>query len=343
MDMLNTSPTGILLINLGTPIAPTVKSVRLFLKEFLMDKYVIDIPFLFRWFLVNCLILPKRPSLTAELYQQIWTDSGSPMLVHNLNLREKLSQSLGNGYEVALGMRYGQPGILHAVDELLAKGCQKICIFPLFPQYASATTESVLAKSVEILKKNKKIIQIEMVENFYDHPAFIEAWRQVISAHQPGFAPELWLFSYHGLPLRQLQHQGCEIKKCLQNLKHCSPQKTQISCYRHHCLQTTSLIAEALGLEEQQYRISFQSRLGRLPWLPPYTDQLLPQLRAQGIERLAVVCPSFVTDCLETLEEIGIRAKSQWLGLGGTHFSLISSLNVHSAWIQGLHQIVIGV
>ncbi len=314
--------TGVLLINLGTPTAPKTKPVRAFLREFLMDERVIDIPRVWRWLLVNGVILPTRPRTTAKAYQQIWTDNGSPLWVNSLHLSEKLALALGKNYQVELGMRYGQPNILFALNNLLKIGCRKIVILPLFPQYSSAATGSAITKSLKILQTVKAIPNVEIINCFYNSPAFIEAWRQVIEENRPAVDPEMWLFSYHGLPLRQVQNTGHP-------------------CYRTQCLDTSHQIAKSLGIDSQRYRISFQSRLGRIPWLTPYTDKILPELAQQGVKRLAVVCPSFVADCLETLEEIGIRAKEQWSHLGGTHFSLIPSLNVHPAWVKALSHLVI--
>lgn len=332
--------TGVLLINLGTPEACDVKSVRIFLREFLMDKRVIDLPAPLRWLLVNGAILPGRSRKTAEAYRKIWTGNGSPLLENSLKLKEKLASILGEYFQVALGMRYGSPSILTALQTLLTSGCHKIIILPLFPQYASATNGSAIAKSLAILQKLSLFPEIEIINHFFNDNPFIEAWRQVVNDNYPAFEPESWIFSFHGLPLRQLNTTGCSIQQCLQHANHCSPTAKSITCYRHQCFSTAHAIAQTLGLNADRYRIAFQSRLGRLPWLPPYLDRLLPELAEQGIKRIAVICPSFVADCLETLEEIGLRANEQWRQLGGTHFSLLPSLNTHPAWIKALAQLI---
>ncbi len=295
--------------------------MRIFLREFLMDKRVIDLPAPLRWLLVNGAILPARPRKTAEAYHQIWTEEGSPLWKNSLQLKENLALALGENFQVSLGMRYGSPSISTALQSLLASDCHKIVILPLFPQYASATNGSAIAKSLELLQELTLLPSIEIINHFFDYPPFIAAWNQVIQDNYPPFAPEFWLFSFHGLPLRKSDAEST-------------------TYYQHQCLATAHAIAEGAGLSSDHYRVAFQSRLGCLPWLSPYVDRILPELAAQGIKKIAVICPSFVADCLETLEEIGIRAKKQWQQLGGTHFALLPSLNTHPAWIKALTQLI---
>lgn len=335
---MNMNTIGVLLINLGTPAAPDRRSVRAYLAEFLSDPRVIDLPSPWRQLLVNGFILPFRPKISAHAYQQIWTAAGSPLLVHSQALAQALAAVLGADYRVVLGMRYGQPSIAAALHEL--RNCRKLLVLPLFPQYASAATGSSIEKLFVELAKNADIPAITVVNSFYDHPAFIAAWRTVIQEHAPAKPPEVWIFSYHGLPVRQLNNRGCATAHCLQHTVCPTASIDNHLCYRRQCFATSYHIAQALGLTDAQYRVTFQSRLGRTPWITPYTDQLLTELAAQGVKRIAIACPSFAVDCLETLEEIGIRARHQWLRLGGVEFSLIPCLNAHPAWVSGLTQVL---
>lgn len=337
-DMSLQQKTGVLLINLGTPAGADRKSVRAYLAEFLSDKRVIDLPTPLRQLLVQGFILPFRPKTSAHAYQQIWTQKGSPLLLHSQQLAADLAAALGENYSVALGMRYGQPDIASALRQL--QNCQKLLILPLFPQYSSAATGSALAKTFSEIQKNLQIPMITVLNSFFDHPAFIQAWQTIITEHAPPEKPDLWIFSYHGLPIRHLDKNGCDTQACLSRSECSLATSENQQCYRRQCLATSQLLAQSMGLTADQYRVAFQSRLGRTPWITPYTDHLLTEIAAQGVKRIAVICPSFVTDCLETLEEIGIRARQQWLNLGGTQFTLLPCLNTHSAWIQGLREIV---
>ena len=334
----NASTTGVLLINLGTPEAPDIQSVRAYLAEFLSDPYVIDLPAVLRSLLVRGLILPFRPKTSSNAYRQIWTPEGSPLLYHSQQLTNALGRALGSEYEVVLGMCYGQPSIASALGILQAKNCSKLLILPLFPQYASATTESAIAKTLTLLRRISDQPQITVCPSFFDHPAFIDAWKNLMTEHAPPEPPEIWIFSYHGLPIRQLQKRGCDPKAC--DCDALNNSGSAASCYRRQCFATTKLLAESLSLKPEEYRVAFQSRLGRTPWIAPYTDHLLAELASQGVKRVAIACPSFVADCLETLEEINIRAREQWRQLGGTHFTLFPCLNSHEDWVNGLKKLV---
>lgn len=338
--MTDSLRTGVLLINLGTPAGPDKSQVRDYLAEFLGDKRVIDLPTPWRQILVKGLILPFRPKQSAHAYQQIWTPAGSPLLVYSQQMAAALQVALGEDYEVALGMRYGQPSIAAALHQLQTRQCRKLLILPLFPQYSSAATGSALEKIFSELQKQADIPEVTLLNAFFADPAFIEAWRALITSHAPAAEPDMWIFSYHGLPVRQLNKRGCDTTACLARAD-CGPASTgNYQCYRRQCFATSQLLAQALGLAPHQYRVAFQSRLGRTPWITPYTDHLLADLAAQGVKHIAVACPSFVADCLETLEEIGIRARAQWLNLGGSQLTLFPCLNAHPAWIQGLNNIV---
>lgn len=333
--------TGILLINLGTPDRCKVRSVRRYLREFLSDPRVIDLPAFLRSILLNFFILPSRPKKTAAAYQAIWTKQGSPLLVYSQQLCQLVSELMIDDAVVELGMRYGKPSIEHGLAKLLEQNCEKILLVPLFPQYSSAATGSALEKALNIIGKKWNIPSIQTINDFYADRLFIDSLASSIAPHLQSFQPDMLLMSYHGLPVRH-------IKKSEQHkFSHCKADADcpAISvanryCYRAQCYATSKSLAQALNLSNDQYRVSFQSRLGKTAWIKPYTDLLLPELIAQGVKKLAVVCPSFVVDCLETLEEIGIRAREQWLSLGGSELRLIPCLNANPEWAQALTSII---
>ncbi len=331
---------GVLLINLGTPAGPDKRRVRDYLAEFLNDPRVIDLPAPLRQLLVYGLILPFRPKVSAHAYRQIWTKEGSPLLLYSQQLAHSLNVALGETFVVELGMRYGQPGIAAALRRLRERGCQKLLILPLFPQYSSAATGSALEKTLTELQKNTDIPDVRWINSFFDHTGFIQAWKSLITRHAPVEQPEMWIFSYHGLPVRHLNKRGCATSECLAHTHCAEANDSNHLCYRRQCFATSRLLAEALKLSPSRYRVAFQSRLGRTPWITPYTDHLLTELAAQGIKRIAIVCPSFVADCLETLEEIGIRGRAQWHSLGGDRFHLLPCLNADGEWVKALADMV---
>ena len=322
---------GVLLINLGTPDSPSVSDLRRYLRQFLSDPRVIDIPKLARFFLVNCLILPIRPKKSAKAYQSIWTDSGSPLLVHSIQIQETLQSELGKDVEVALAMRYGQPSIKQALSQLAF--CNHITIIPLFPQYSSAATGSAIEAVLAQIKQKTVIPNLTVINEFYSHPLFISAYANLIRQYTADF----YLFSYHGLPERQIIKSGCKT-----SCKTVCPKITSsnANCYKAQCYHTTKLIAQELNLDSDSFMTSFQSRLGKTPWITPYTDETLDVLIKKGVKNISVCCPSFVADCLETLEEIGINAKEQWLRLGGEQFNLIPCLNQDATFIAMLKTMV---
>lgn len=317
------SKIGVLLINLGTPDAPTPKAVRIFLKEFLSDNRVIDLPWLIRWILVNFFILPFRPKKSAKNYEVIWQNTGSPLLFHSKQLQKSLQQKLDNNFVVELAMRYGNPDIQTTLDKLIAKQIERLIIIPLFPQYSSAATGSVIEKIMTILKSSKSFPDIYIHSSFYCDNNFIQAYAEVIRSKLSNHHFEKMIFSYHGLPVRQL---------------HNIPEHYN---YQKQCFITSELLAKELNLSSQQYLTSFQSRVGRTEWIKPYTDVVLTELAQQGIKHIAIACPSFVTDCLETLEEIGIRAKEQWRKLGGETLALIPCLNSNDKWVEALKEMCV--
>ena len=324
---------GILLINIGTPDQPDTKSVRRYLKEFLSDPRVVDIPAIPRWLLVNLLILPFRARKSAAAYQEIWCKQGSPLLVHTKNLCSSLVKELGPDYKVVFGMRYGQPTIEHALENL--KDCSSINIIPVFPQYSSAATGSAIEKALKVLQSNWNMPAIKVLNEFYAQPGFITSYVDLIRQSLAEKKVDMLLFSYHGLPERHIDKSKCAA--ACDHLQACPAMAADNEyCYRAQCYATSDLIAKELNLSPVLYRVAFQSRLGRTPWIKPYSDLLLPELIQSGVKSIAVVSPSFVSDCLETLEEINIRMRAQWQALGGEEFVFVPCLNDSETWVKNL-------
>lgn len=320
---------GLLIINLGTPNHPDRKAVRAYLSEFLTDKRVIDLPAFLRYVLVYGFILPFRTKQSTHAYQSIWSEQGSPLLCHSQNLAKQLKARLSPDFKIALGMRYGNPSIKTALDEL--KDCSAITVLPLYPQYSSAATGSSIEEVMRLISKREVIPSLRIIRDFYQHPGYIKAQATLIKESLD--ENQHLLFSYHGLPERQINKSGCSTV-CKES---CPPVTTvNQGCYKAQCFETSRLLADQLQLKPSQYSTAFQSRLGKTPWIKPYTDEVLTELAAQGIKKIAICCPSFVADCLETLEEIGLRAKEQWVELGGEEFTLIPCMNDSPAWVEAI-------
>jgi ferrochelatase len=327
--------TGALLLNLGTPDSPSVPDVRRYLREFLSDPRVIDIPALGRWMLLNLVILPFRPKKSAAAYAKIWTPEGSPLLTHSRALEEGVGEALGPDWVVALGMRYGQPTIASAVARLREANVSRLVVLPLFPQYSEAATGSALAKLAEEMQRSDFAPALATIPAFYNAPGFTRSVASTAEESLRGFAADFVLFSYHGLPERHVRASDRGGEHCLASDSCCaSIAEANRDCYRAQCFATTRAVAGILALEPKRHATAFQSRLGRTPWIRPFTDHILVELSAQGIKRLAVICPSFTADCLETLEEIGIRAAEQWRGLCGGQLELIPAVNARPDWAQ---------
>ena len=328
---------GVLLINLGTPDNHTPKAVKRYLREFLNDPRVVDIPMPWRSILVNGIIVPFRYKKSAAAYQQIWSEKGSPLLYFTQAMQEALAMRLGPDYLVALGMRYGNPSIASALRAL--EGCEKIHIIPLFPQYSSAATGSAIEKALKCISDAWNAPALHIVNEFYEHPGFIAACAEEIKQAIAKDPVDKLVFSYHGLPERHIDKSEC---RAACNHQEACPAVTSANayCYRAQCYATTRALAAAVGLSEDQYEVAFQSRLGRTPWIKPYTDLLLPELKKQGVKKIAVVSPSFIADCLETLEEINIRTREQWLALGGENFIYIPCVNASPRWIDALVDLI---
>ncbi len=325
---------GILLVNLGSPDSTAVRDVRRYLNEFLMDGRVLDVPYPLRRLIVSGFILPFRPRKSAEAYRAIWWDSGSPLIVISERVKARLQEQLG--MPVALGMRYGNPSIRKALQELISRKVSEILLIPLYPHYAMSTFESVFVKTMVELKKMKSDATLRIVSPFYDDPAYINA---LLASAADYLAADFdyILFSYHGVPERHLRKTDPTGSHCLASPQCCStPSPAHETCYRHQVFETTAKFAEAAKIPSDKYSVAFQSRLGRNPWLTPYTDFELRRLAGSGVKKLLVICPSFISDCLETLEEIGIRGKESFLEAGGEDFQLIPCLNDHPSWIEAL-------
>lgn len=334
-------PLGLLLINLGTPTAPETGPVRSYLREFLSDPRVLDIPPLGRWSLLNLIILPFRPAKSAHAYRQIWTALGSPLMVHHLALAEAVQAELGDAVKVVAAMRYGEPSIQAGLAALKDADVDRILVMPLYPQYSSSATGSSLEEVFRVAGQMWNVPAIQVIPPFFDDPGFIGA---CVAQAQPVLAaltPERVLFSFHGLPERQVRKSDTTGQHCLSQADCCATiTAANRYCYRAQCEHTARAIAAGLGLSAADYVVCFQSRLGRTPWIGPYTDQVLTELAEQGVKRVAVLCPAFTADCLETLEEIGLRALADFRAKGGEALTLVPSLNATPAWVAAVSHLV---
>jgi len=333
---------GILLVNLGTPDSPEVPDVRKYLNEFLMDERVIDIPALNRALLVKGIIVPFRSPKTAKLYKEIWDENGSPLLYFSKIQAALLQEQLGDEYHVELAMRYQSPSIESALANMKAGLVDSIQVIPLFPQYASASGGSVIQKVMELVSKWQTIPKIDFISSFHDNKLMIEAFADNAKKYQPESYDQI-LFSFHGLPERQLikcDHTG---HHCLKK-EDCCHTLTDVNkyCYSAQCHDTARLIAAELNITADQYSVCFQSRLGKEPWVQPYTSDVLKDLAAKGKKRLLVFCPAFVADCLETLYEVSVEYHEEFKALGGEEVQLVASLNEHPKWIQAMVEMVKG-
>lgn len=326
---------GALLVNLGSPESTSVKDVKKYLDEFLMDKHVFDIPYLVRAFVVKGIILNTRPEKSAEAYKKIWWDEGSPLIVLSERLHKKVKTK--SEIPVELSMRYGNPSIKKGIQILADKGVTEIFLIPLYPQFAMATTKTIVVLANKIIKKQFSTIKLTNIPAFYNKEDYIEVLSNSIQKKLNKTNPEYLLFSYHGIPERHIKKSDITKSHCKIDGSCCNnPSSAHEFCYRHQCYETTKLVAKRLNLGKGNYSTSFQSRLGRDPWLQPYTDQIISNFAKKGIKNLAVVTPSFVSDCLETLEEIGLEAKHSFIENGGSSFTTIPCLNDDDAWSNTL-------
>jgi protoporphyrin/coproporphyrin ferrochelatase len=327
---------GIILMNLGSPDSTSAKDLRKYLNEFLTDKRVIDTSWFFRNIFVPCVIVPVRAPKSAEAYRTIWTSEGSPLVRFTKDLAIKLQEKLSD--PVTIAMRYGKPAMETAYETLLKTNpdLEEVIAIPLYPHYAMSSYETAVEHAKEVHQKNKYGFKLKFISPFYKDPAYIHAMAENM---RPWLRKDFdhLLFSFHGIPERHLVKSDPTHTHCLQSVNCCSENSAaHLTCYRHQCLTTMALVAQELGLPKNKFSYSFQSRLGKQPWLKPYTDFRLQEMPGEGIKKLLVVCPAFVSDCLETLEEIEIRGRESFLASGGSEYDMIPCLNSHPLWVQAL-------
>lgn len=331
---------GVLLINLGTPLSFQPDDVYRYLLEFLTDERVIDTSWWIRQFLVRGLIVPRRYKSSAKSYEQIWMPEGSPLMVYGKRVQLLLQKALGDEFAVELAMRYQSPSIQSGLTSLLQQKIKRLLIFPLFPHYASATTGSILQKVMDALKKELYIPETSWINQFGTHPAYLEAL-SAIAKNYPLENYDYFLFSYHGLPQRQLLKQDPS-GTCLQRKTCCKMDHPgKASCYAAQCYATTDALARLLGIPETKFCVTFQSRLGREAWLQPYTNEKVIQLARLNYKKILVFCPSFICDCLETLYEIKKEYGAEYQHAGGETLDLVAGLNDHPVWIKGLRSMIL--
>ena len=317
---------GVLVAQLGTPQAPTARALRPYLRQFLSDPRVIDLHPL-RWYpILYLLVLTRRPARSAALYANIWTDEGSPLMVHSQAQTRGLQERLGAAYRVVLGMRYGEPSIEHAVQSLEREGIERILVFPMFPQFSCATTGSIYdavnraalgRRCPWFFARKRQMPALRFVPPYADHPAYINALKQSVAeaVARLSWTPDRYLITFHGIPQRYVDEGDP---------------------YRRQCEETAHQLATALGLADDEWVSGFQSRFGKEPWLEPYTEEMLARLGGQGVRRLVAICPGFTADCLETLDEIGREGAEQFAHGGGQQFHLVPCLNDHPAWLDAM-------
>ncbi len=332
---------GVLLVNLGTPDSPVTADVRKYLDEFLMDERVIDIHPVQRALLVKGIIVPFRGPKSAKLYKEIWSETtGSPLLYYSILQMEMLQERLGEGYHVELAMRYQSPSIETALNKLKDAQVSDIRVIPMFPHYASASSGSVLQKVMELVSKWQTIPNISFINSFHDNETMIEAFAGNSRKYEPDTYDHI-LFSFHGLPERQLAKSDHTQQHCLENENCCATLTNDNKfCYSAQCYDTARLIAEKLSLPKDKYTVCFQSRLGKNPWVQPYTSAVVKDLANKGMKRLLVFCPAFVADCLETVYEVTVEYGNEFKVLGGEHVQLVESLNDNPLWIDALEGLV---
>ncbi len=328
---------AVILINVGSPDNPDTTSVRRYLREFLSDPFVIDIPAAARWMLLNFIILPFRPKKSAHLYQKIWTSEGSPLIVNTRKFADALQKQLGSKALVRYAMRYGNPSIESALAEISKENIREILIWPQYPQYSNSATASAIKKVYSAAGNYWNVPPLRVIGSFFDQSFFLDAYaasaREYLDKYESsGKKLDHILFSFHGVPERHIQKSdttgGCLKENCCQ-------QQGKNYCYQNHCHATAAGIADRLNLKPDSWSVSFQSRLGKSAWISPYTEMRLTELASSGARNIAVISPSFVCDCLETLEELNIRGREEFMKAGGENFVFIPSLNDSELWVRG--------
>lgn len=342
--MVSQNTKGVLLINLGTPKSPRKKDVFNYLNEFLTDDRVINLPWLQRQLLVRSFIVPFRYKESTKIYKTVWDEKrGSPLLFHSINLLEKVRNKLPNGYVAELGMRYQEPSLKQALENLRKQHISSLIVLPLYPQYASSTTGTGLQKVMETISKWVNIPAIRIIDHFFDNEDFINSFVSKIREHDIDSYDHV-LFSYHGLPIKQIYDSDDSGMHCMQNGKQdCCSQLNAVNrfCYRAQCFATTRALVDKLGLKEDSYSVSFQSRLGKAEWIKPYTTDEIEKLAQTGKKKVLVVCPAFIADCLETLSEISIEYQEDFISLGGEKLQLVESLNDSDDWVDAIIKMVV--
>ncbi|MBA2661396.1 MAG: ferrochelatase [Bradymonadaceae bacterium] len=333
-----TKNKGVLLVNLGSPDSPSVPDVRAYLREFLSDPRVLDIPTIKRQTILNLFILPFRPKESAHAYEQVWTENGSPLIHTTMQLRDLLRER--SSLPIEVGMRYGNPSTESAVRALVAQGVDQIFVVPLYPHYAMSSYETAVAKVQTAIAAVAPGVELRVQPPFYNDPDYIEALVEASAEHLAMDWDHI-LFTYHGIPerhLRKADSSGCfclKLDSCCDN-----PNPAHGYCYRAQVLATTRAFVAKAGIAADKYSLTFQSRLGRDPWLKPYTDVELERFPAKNIKKLLVISPAFVADCLETIEELGMRGKESFIQAGGTDYHLIPCLNTHPRWVQTVEKFI---
>ncbi|MDR6299685.1 ferrochelatase [Mesonia maritima] len=326
---------GVLLVNLGSPKSTDPKDVKKYLDQFLMDERVIDVPWLLRAFIVKGIVLNTRPKKSAEAYQRIWWEEGSPLIVLSERLQKKIDSF--TSVPIALSMRYGEPSIKSGLQELVDKGVDEVLLLPLYPQFAMATTETILVLAEQLQQEFFPQIKFTTMPPFYNHPDYINVLSRSIGEKLENLDYEHLLFSYHGVPERHIKKSDITNSHCKIDGSCCqTPSPAHQFCYRHQCLETTRLVAKTLQLKEGTYSTSFQSRLGFDPWLKPYTDRTIEKFGLNGMKKMAIVSPAFVSDCLETLDELGNEGREIFEEVGGEEFTVIPCLNDREDWVKTL-------
>jgi len=335
------SRTGVLLINIGTPDAPTPEAVGKYLREFLMDAYVLDMPFLKRWLLVNRVIVPRRKEYSAKHYQEVQTEEGSPLMVYTRRFASALAVELADQYVVEIGMRYGNPSIGAALAKLKRSNVDRILTVPLYPHYTQSSFETAVVETKKQALKLALADRLSFAPPFYVDRGFIDACAELLTGHLKTQPADYILFSFHGVPVRHIKKKDKSGGYCLARADCCDViGPANQNCYRAQCRATTEAIATRLGLGRERYEMCFQSQLGKDEWTGPALEDLLTELPRRGVRTLAVFCPSFVADCLETLEEIGIRGREEFKEAGGQELNLVPCLNDDSRWIKAAANLI---
>jgi len=331
---------GIILMNLGSPDSTEVRDVRRYLDEFLMDERVIDYPYLLRLLLVKGIIVPFRAPRSAEAYKSIWTKEGSPLIVLTKQLQKSLQKQVAEPVEIA--MRYGNPTPQTAYDNLLKTMpvLEEVILMPLYPHYAMSSYETAMAYMKEVHRKNQYSFKLTTIEPYYNNADYIQALSESIKPYLNNEFDKL-LFSYHGVPERHILKGDITGNHCLKSPDCCEiDSPAHKYCYRHQCFRTTTLVTSELQVPKEKFELTFQSRLGREKWLTPYTAQRLSELPKEGVKKLLIACPAFVSDCLETLEEIAEQGKEIFLHAGGESFTMIPCLNTHPLWVNAIVKLI---